>query len=362
MAEQLKFLYNEDIINKLSDEILIHYKDFNKNGFKNKVFNKEWKDKELKERMRHITVTLRDFLPKDYVVALNILKDTSNVIKDGFAPMFFPDFVEVYGLDYYEESIKALEHFTKTSSSEFAIRPFIIKYENKVMKQMTEWADSDNYHVRRLATEGCRPRLPWAIGLPAFKTDPTLVIEILNKLKDDPEEYVRRSVANNLNDISKDHPDVIVDLSKEWLNKDKNRRWLVKHANRGLLKKGDVKTLSLFGFKAPDNIGIKGFSLTREVLLMEDLNFEFDLNTTKENLGKLRVEFAIYFMKKSGKNAKKVFSISESVISGNSKKIQKKFSFKNITTRKYYTGIHYLSIIINGVELEKKIFILKENP
>ncbi len=167
MAEPLKNLYNKHYIDLLCNELL----HVNKEQFRNKVFDELWEKRELKERMRHISIILGKFLPSKYDEAIDILmkifpKFPSNM---GLENMIFQDFVEVYGLEHYEKSMKALECFTKQSSSEFAVRRFIIKYQNKSMNQMKIWANSDNLHVRRLASEGCRPRLPWAIALPEFK-------------------------------------------------------------------------------------------------------------------------------------------------------------------------------------------------
>ena len=183
-----------------------------KNNYKNVIvycsgyiFDNNWKDKALKQRMKHISASLHHYLPMQYSDAIQILMKSSSKFR-GFQYMFFPGFVERYGLNQYETSIQALEHFTKHSSSEFAVRPFITKYNHKMMAQMEVWAESDNHPIRRLASEGCRPRLPWATALPEFKQDPAPILPILEKLKNDESEYVRRSVANNLNDISKDHP------------------------------------------------------------------------------------------------------------------------------------------------------------
>ncbi|MDH5464076.1 MAG: DNA alkylation repair protein [Thiovulaceae bacterium] len=355
MAEPLKYLYNEGFISKLSKELREAYKDFNSDAFTATVFDAQWDALELKERMRHISRTLEEFLPSEYPKALSILKKAAPQFS-GFEPMIFPDFVEVFGLDDYDESIQALEHFTKYSSSEFAVRPFILKYPD-MMRQMKVWAGSDNEHVRRLASEGCRPRLPWAMALPAFKEDPTLVLEILEKLKDDLSEYVRRSVANNLNDISKDHPAKVKSVAKDWMGKTKEGDWIVKHACRTLLKAGDTEVLALFGFTSPETITMSEFQVAKSVKMGSDVEFSFKLKSTKE-LGKLRLEYAIGFLRKNGKHNQKVFKISESDIKDVEKSINKKHSFKSISTRKYYLGIHQLVVIINGVAFAQEEFEL----
>ncbi|EDN66091.1 DNA alkylation repair enzyme [Beggiatoa sp. PS] len=274
--------------------------------------------------------------------------------------MFFPCYVELYGLNEYEDSILALEYFTEFSSSEFAVRPFIKKYNRRMMVQMEKWAESSNHHVRRLASEGCRPRLPWAMALPEFKENPAPVLKILEKLKDDDSEYVRRSVANNLNDISKDNPLILIDVAQKWLGKNPNMDRLVKHACRSLLKQGQPKILELFGFVKPDHISIEAFKIQESVNMGENLEFSFILKTQQGKLGKLRIEYAVDFLKNNGKLSRKLFKISESDYSGSKKVITKHHSFKNISTRKYYTGIHGLAVIVNGKELAKGDFGLSE--
>jgi hypothetical protein len=165
MPEPLKNLYSTQLINALCDQLVNQYADFDADGFTKYVFDKDWDKKELKGRMAHISESFRIFIPYGYSEILEILKAVSSKFS-GFEYMFFPGFVELYGLDNYEDSIIALEHFTEHSSSEFAVRPFIKQYNNKMMAQMNVWAESTNYHVRRLATEGCLPIVPCAIALP----------------------------------------------------------------------------------------------------------------------------------------------------------------------------------------------------
>lgn len=347
MPEPLKNLYSEELIASLCHALNTAYSKFDSEKFRVRIFDEEWGKKELKERMRHISETLKIFLPSDYRKAIEILKPVSSHF-NGFEYMFFPGYVELYGLDEYQESISALEHFTKYSSSEFAVRAFIKKYPNRMMKQMEKWADSSNHHVRRLASEGCRPRLPWAMSLPEFKKNPQPVLKIIEKLKNDKSEYVRRSVANNLNDISKDNPQIVIDVAKAWLGENPNTGWVVKHACRSLLKQGEPEIMEIFGFGNPSHIIIERFEVQKSVSMGDNLKFSFNLQTQKIRLGKLRIEYAIDFMKNNGKQSRKIFKISESYCSEQKKEITKKHSFKAISTRKYYAGIHGISVIVNG--------------
>jgi len=357
MPEPLKNLYNRKLISHLGDEIVKHYAAFDVEAFEQSIFDKSWKDKELKQRMRHIAECLHQHLPADYPEAIKILKPVASKF-NGFEYMFFQDYVECYGLEDFKTSINALEHFTKFASSEFAVRAFILQEEKRMMKQMLSWAKSDNHHVRRLASEGCRPRLPWAISLPAFKDNPEPVLPVLTTLMNDDSDYVRRSVANNLNDISKDNPDIILNWAEQWIGNNRNTDRLIKHACRTLLKQGNQQALTLFGFTAAEHIKVCKFKIQPDVFLGEKLTFSFLLKSSEAQLGKCRIEFAIDFAKANSKQSRKVFKISESDYAEKEKQVTKYFSFKEISTRKYYAGQHQLTIIINGIEQTAKPFEL----
>lgn len=357
MSEPLKHLYNDALLEALCLEIAKLYGAFDPVGFINYVVDDNWADRELKQRMAHISHALHLFLPLEYCETIEILKTVSSKFS-GFEYMFFPEFVALYGLEEYAASIPALEHFTEHSSSEFAVRPFIKKYGAKMMKQMNAWADSDNYHVRRLASEGCRSRLPWAMALPEFKKDPGPVLPILEKLKFDQSEFVRRSVANNLNDIAKDNPSTVVELAKCWMGISPEIDRLVKHGCRTLLKQAHPEIMALFGFPRPEHINLKNFAVQKRVGMGESLEFSFVLHSTERALGKLRIEYAIDFMKHNGKCSRKIFQISESENSGSEKTINKSYSFRQISTRKYYAGTHRLAVLVNGFELVRDSFQL----
>ena len=353
MAEQLKNLYNENYIEKLSSYIKNYYKEFKKEDFIKAIFDDTWADLELKQRMRHIAITMNKYLPVEYKKAIDILKLTY-VDMDAFGfrleNSIFPDFVEVYGLDNWNISMQAMECFTINCSSEFAIRQFILKDEAKAMKQMLSWAKSDNHEIRRLASEGCRSRLPWAVALPSFKKDPSNVLEVLELLKDDESKYVQKSVANNINDISKDNVDIVISLVKRWKGFSKSRDWILKHGSRTLLKASNSEILELFNYKNPASLKIENFTCSEIVKEGEEVNFSFDI-VTKEKMDKLRVEYKLDFLRANGKHNSKVFKISEVDDFIGTKSINKKYSFKAISTRRYYLGEHKLSVMVNGVVL-----------
>lgn len=358
MAALLKNVYDAGYIESVATQFCIAYPPFDKPYFIETIFDQHWDQKELKARLTFIAQALHQCLPEDFQESTAILKQVAPHFS-GYQAMFFPAFIELYGLHDYQTSIETMAFLTQYSSAEFAVRPFIIKYPQRMMAQMLNWASSDNMHIRRLASEGCRPRLPWANALPAFKQDPRAILPILEALKDDEQDYVYRSVANNLNDISKDNPQIVIEVAQKWLvgSPSKSRCWLVKHACRGLLKSANPTALRLFGFTEPAHISLQNLQLDKTVNLGEKLSFSFTLNSL-QTLGKCRLEFVISFMKKNTKQVDKIFKISESEIKSSHKQIQKQFSFKAISTRKYYPGTHYLSILVNGVVMGKKSFLL----
>ncbi len=352
MAELLKFIYNDVYISKLTEAIHSQYDPFPRKDFIQSVFSSEWDRLELKQRMRHITQCLGHALPPEYDITIRILQNSiPSLTGHGLENIIFPDFVEVFGLNDWSISLPALELFTIYSTSEFAVRPFIMHDSERMMSQMKDWAKHENHHVRRLASEGCRPRLPWAVALPEFKHDPMPILPILDILKSDESEYVRKSVANNLNDMAKDHPDLVLELANRWYGKQPNTDWIIKHGCRTLLKKGHPLALQLFGFHQDIRIEISELKLSRQLLTIgESFSFSFKLNATQET-NKLRLEYAVDYVKANGKRSRKIFQIVEKLFTANeATPFTRNHSFHEMTTRKHYAGVHLLTILVNGLE------------
>jgi len=349
--EPLKNIYDLQFITKLEDVITEHYPAFERGAFRTRLFEADWEKLALKERMRQITLSLAPALPQDYREAIDILRKCAPSFT-GLGGIIFPDFVEQYGLEDWEISMEALAFFTEFSTSEFAVRPFLISDQKKMLAQMDEWARSENEHVRRLASEGCRPRLPWGLSVPALKKDPEPVLVILEKLKEDESLYVRKSVANNLNDISRIKPDLAVEIAQSWYGESQYTNWIVKHACRSLLKKGDPRVLQIFGYENSDSLRLEGFTITPVKLSIgESLAFSFTLISEMETPHKVRVEYAVDYVKANGTRSKKVFHLSELEWRGSMKKgFVKNHSFRELTTRKHYPGVHRISVIVNGAE------------
>lgn len=352
MAEKLKDLFfTRATLAQLAKAIEQVDVKFDQAKFLALVFDEAWEARELKARMRHVAICLGQTLPKSYPQAMKILKEVAPQSK-GFDSMVFPEFVQVYGLEDWERSLPALEFFTRFGSSEFAVRPFLHQAPERAMPFVLKWAESSNHHVRRLASEGCRPRLPWARALPKFKADPSPVLPVLEKLKDDESEYVRKSVANNLNDISKDHPELMIEICERWVGHSPRTDWIVKHACRGLLKSRHERALTLFGFGDNGQVEVANFKLGKKRLQIgEDLNFAFELQVSGSGERKLRLEYTIDFVKANGKTSKKVFQISEKSYSAGVYPVRKKHATADLTTRKHYPGKHQLAVVVNGKEL-----------
>jgi len=358
----LKNTLNRDSL--YSNALIIQsvYSAFEVNMFVDSVINDEWDNLEYKARIRQVTLGLGKYLPSNYQDALVILKKvTMSYVSGPFVlGLSFPDFIEVFGQEEINlnMSINALETFTTFWTSEFAVRPFIIKNEEYMMQQMLLWAKNENEHIRRLASEGCRPILPWAISLTKFKKNPALIIPILTQLKADSSKYVRKSVANNLNDISKTRSDIVIDIATQWYGNNDYTNWIVKHGCRTLLKKGNADILALFGLNDVKGIVIKEFILnTNSVVIGDKLSFSFTINAKK--MTKVRLEYGIDYVKSNGKRSRKNFKISEIKMKENeSKPYTKNHNFIDLSTRRHYSGTHTIVLIINGIEMKKLDFEL----
>lgn len=363
----LKDIYSPIFYEKLSNTLLQTVPSFDKKQFVSQIFDDTFEQKELKDRMRHTTRVLHNFMPKDFGEAAVVLEKTiehlreNNFGEDSLAFIFFPDYIETYGLEDYKNSVKALEFVTQFITCEFAVRPFIIKYGSTMLDQMKLWSLHESHKVRRLASEGSRPRLPWAMGLPELKKNPEAILPLLENLKNDPSEYVRRSVANSLNDIAKDHPQVVLGIAQKWKGHSKETDAIIKHGSRTLLKQGHPEILSHYGLDSK-GLEISDFKITTPVVkITESLEFTFSVENKNDRPKNIRLEYAVYYNKANAQLSKKVFKISERIYpAGHKESIKRRQSFKLITTRKFYAGLHKLSLIINGDEKNAEVFALVE--
>jgi 3-methyladenine DNA glycosylase AlkC len=363
----LKNLYSTQFYNTLAEAMKTILPSFNRQKFLELIFTNDFSGKELKARMRHTSVVLHEFMPADFKKTTATIRKLTEYLRkkgigeNGLAYMFLPDYIEVYGIDHFEDSMKAIEFTTQFVSCEFAVRPFLIKYGDRMISQMRLWSLHKNDHVRRLASEGSRPRLPWAMAIPALKKDPSPILPLLENLKNDPSEWVRRSVANSINDIAKDHPDIVIMLARKWKGFSKETDAIIKHGSRTLLKKGHTEILSHYGLKSK-HIAVLDFKInTPSVKIGGHLDFSFRILNQDRKKQTIRLEYGLYYNKANSQLARKVFKISERKYeAGAMVEVNRKQSFKKITTKTFYPGKHQLSLIVNGEEKAVRNFILKD--
>lgn len=347
--EPLKEMFNEAFYRKFANAFTQADANFDAEGFVNDV-TKDIALLSLNARLRNTSIVLHKYLPKEFEKTLATLYDASTSLPHGYTALVLPDFVALNGQAYFDISMQALKDFTAMGSSEFAVRTFLKADPKRALSVMQEWTQDPNAHVRRLASEGSRPRLPWSFKLDAIIQEPSLTRSILEELKQDDSLYVRKSVANHLNDHSKDNVEYLIELLRAWDISHVHTSWIMKHAGRSLIKKGAPAVLEIFGFGGPANVELKELHLKSDVLkLGEKLEFSFTLTSREEVKRKLVIDYAIHYVKSTGASSKKVFKLKEiEMLPEQSIVVIKSQLMKDFTTRKHYSGRHFLDIMING--------------
>jgi 3-methyladenine DNA glycosylase AlkC len=358
MAELLKNVFNPAFVEALANRCAQYDTGFSPVHFSKAVLDADWEKRALKERMRHISHCLQTHLQGEYAAQLAVLLQVGPYFK-GLSALVFPDFVALAGLDEAERSIDALARFTPLCTSEFGIRPFLIRYPDACMAAVHRWATAPDEHLRRLASEGIRPRLPWGQDVPWIKKNPEAVLPVLEKLKNDTSAYVRRSVANNLNDITKSKPELVLQLAAAWMQVSDETAKLLKHALRGLLKKGDPTALALFAY-TPAHCTIDTLSLSAsQIPLGGNCTLLLELTHQGNEKAAYRIDYAIQFARPGNKESRKVFRGPEKVLaSGERLQFKRKLNFVDLSTRKHYPGLHHLTILVNGENMGTCSFML----
>lgn len=358
--QPFKNYYNEEMAWRLGGMVAQVYPAFDTGGFVAQV-RPQLPPLELKERVAVFSQALHDHLPADYPQAVEILlailgptlHEEEGMFNDGWYMMPLAHFVEVYGLEHFDISVRAMKEITQRHSSEFTIRPFLVRYPDAMLAVLQEWAHDENFHVRRLVSEGTRPRLPWGMRLHQFVKDPTPTLALLEQIKDDPSEYVRRSVANHLNDITKDHPDMVLTTLRRWHEgASPERLWIIRHALRSLVKAGHPQALALLGY-GEARVSLVDFRLEPvEVRLGEAVTFTFTLRNDAAATQSLLIDYLVHYVKANGNTSPKVFKLTTRHLApGETVTITKKHALRPVTTRVHYPGTHTLEIQVNGVNL-----------
>lgn len=367
MAEPLKNQYGPEIPHRIADMINAVYPEFRRHVFLDHVLP-DYESLELMPRGWRMADGLFRALPDSYPKAIDILLDSLPPAKPAIsqtsptqdreggslAPfLFMPHtfFVARYGLDDVESSMRAQYELTQRFTAEFSIRPFLQQHQQATLKRLQDWIDDPSEHVRRLISEGTRPRLPWAARLPDFQRDPAPVLALLEQLKDDDSLYVRRSVANNLNDIGKDHPDVLLATTENWARDGSaQRQWIIRHALRNLIKEGQPRALALFGFKTASNIALRDIVIRPATTTVGDsINFSVTIANEGDQRQALLIDFQVHFVKANGGSRAKVFKLTQTSLDANASiSVGKRVSLAPMTTRKLYAGEHRIDLLING--------------
>ncbi|MGE0268590.1 MAG: DNA alkylation repair protein [Candidatus Omnitrophota bacterium] len=357
----LKDIYtNEDIFRQLADDLHAAYPPLKKKEFFNALV-KGLDQLELKARLERAADTCRQFLPSDYPQALDVLYKFAEGKDNRLVYLFLPMFVAKYGLGHYRLSMKAIRDFTQYSSSEEGVRAFLCADLKETLRLMNEWTRSTNTHIRRLASEGCRPRLPWAGKIPALIEQPGLTWTILETLKADPEKYVQKSVANHINDISKDHPDWVVERVRRWDLSHPSTEWIVRHGTRSLIKQGHKGALALFGHARKPNVKLQNVRFDKTVRSGETARLTGEFVSAAKQPQPLVIDYRVHFCKKSGAQNPKTFKWRKITLGpGETIPVSVKYTFKDLTTRKHYPGPHAWQFMINGEFFPVYSFHLKK--
>jgi 3-methyladenine DNA glycosylase AlkC len=356
----LKEIFDEHRFRSVAREVKILYPSFDTESFL-KVALAGLDGLSLMQRLRRMTEALHATLPADYRATLEILRELAPRIKHGFATLVLSDYVGQYGLDDFEVSLDALKYFTAFGSSEFAVREFLRHDLKRTLAVMELWSRDPNDAVRRLASEGSRPRLPWSFRLNEIVADPALAAPILDNLRADASLYVRKSVANHLNDVSKSHPDWVLHKLAGWPLEIPHTAWIAKRALRSLIKAGDAQALKLIGAGGAPEVQLEKLAVTpAQVSLGERITVSFKLISMSSEAQRLVIDYAIHYVKKSGATAAKVFKLKELTLNtGQQVLIERSQSMRDFTTRVHYTGRHQVQIMVNGICLGQAFFDLK---
>jgi 3-methyladenine DNA glycosylase AlkC len=355
----LKGLYGGDAARRLGEHIVVVYPQFEVDGYAAAV-EKGVQGLELKARLKVLMEELRVRLPSTYAKALGILVASlgaelnvnEGIFKQGWfwSPALL--FVQTYGLEEPELSLSALNAMTRRNTAEEAIRPFIVRHYELTMRHLWEWVTDESFHVRRLVSEGTRPRLPWAMRLDRFVAEPRPALALLESLRDDDAVYVQKSVANHLNDVAKDHPALVLDIAERWMQEDPTpaRTWIVRHGLRTLIKAGEPRALAVLGAEPLEGIRVEWFEATpASIHLGDHVRMRVVVVNESDIAQTLVVDYAIHFVIAKGTQSKKVFKWATFLLApGERKVLEKSHSFRPITTRRYYAGAHRFEVQVNG--------------
>jgi 3-methyladenine DNA glycosylase AlkC len=370
MAEPFKNLLNPALVKAAGAALSRADPAFDRSAFERRAL-KGLDALELKARAMQIATALEAVLPRDFDASCAVIEaalappieiDGPAAQRDEAAPglagwIVWPlgEFVARRGLDHPERALRALHALTQRLTAEWALRPLIVAHPALVFKTLMLWTRDPSAHVRRLASEGSRPRLPWGLQLKSLIADPSPTLPILAALQDDPSKVVRRSVANHLNDIAKDHPQLVVDWVRRHLpGASPERRALLSHASRTLIKQGNAGMLALWGAGAAFEGRCTLQVAPRRLSVGDSVALSLSLRSTARAAQALLIDYAVHHVKADGRTSAKVFKGWKlTLAAGESRTLVKRHSFKAVTTRRYHAGRHAIEVSVNGQALAR---------
>ncbi|HNA47164.1 MAG TPA: DNA alkylation repair protein [Nitrospira sp.] len=358
MAEPLKNSFGADVPRTIARMIAAVSPRFDEKAFVRSVLD-GYDELELMPRAWKIAHVLRRHLPDDYERALEMLlasldQQSKRRAASGMgAFLFLPHvfFVAEYGLDHFEASMRAQYVLTQRFTAEFSIRRYLERHQAATLARLAEWTADPSEDVRRLVSEGTRPRLPWAPRLRAFQADPRPVLALLERLKDDPSLYVRRSVANNLNDIGKDHSEVLVETARRWLeNATAERRWIIRHALRSAVKRGEAGALHVLGFGHTPLVAVETIRIApSRPRIGSSVGVTWEVANQASGGQRVLLDLRVHYLKANGKHSPKVFKFKTVELAARETlRFSKSLALTQLTTRTHYPGLHRIELLVNG--------------
>ncbi|MEM6704722.1 MAG: DNA alkylation repair protein [Acidobacteriota bacterium] len=356
MAEPLKELISRTAVRRLGRELEAH-RPFPRQRFV-RAAARGLEEKELKDRVLHVAAALRKALDERFSAAADHIVGSlppplpsTDELTSQFLYWPYCTFFELYGDDPndFDTSMQALHQLTQRFSAEFAIRPFLLREPERTFAVLDEWSRDPSPHVRRLCSEGSRPYLPWGRRLGFLIDDPSPTLPLLRRLVSDESLYVRRSVANHVNDLARHAPELALELTHDWWQSGTDeQRWVVRHALRSLVKKGDARALEILGY-GPVKVSASLSARPETVAIGESIALHLEVKSRAKRAQPLLVDYAVHFVKADGSARPKVFKWKQIELTpGASLSLQKKHSFRQVSTRRHYPGTHRIEVQING--------------
>jgi len=359
VAEPLKNMVDRAVVEELADRFRAVAPRFDSGSFVTDLMA-ALPDLELKPRIEAIARRIASGLDNDYRTSLDFVVAVARAEPsvEGFAAWPLCTFVEIFGVNDPIASLAAMEHLTKRASCEFAIRPFLRDHWEQASQSLLEFTDHGDESVRRLSSEGTRPRLPWGMRVPRLIGDPAPGLTLLERLRHDPSEVVRRSVANHLNDVAKDHPEIVIETARRWSEESRTDPKMVSHGLRTLVKQGHPGALEVLGFTTQPAVEVRSFTVAPDSVAMGDrIELAATLRSTSGDAQRLVVDFVIHHVNKAGKTSPKVFKWATVELAGAATvELTKRRLIQMASTRTYYPGSHRVQLQVSGTVLAEDAF------